>query len=328
MLRPDDRGQQGIFKVKACNLCAATANPLRAIVIPAWAGIPPGYGRRPETEDTKLTNDAPLSIDQAIDQFIKYLNEGRQTMTGQQELLRFRDRMGKDKPMSVLHAVEVGEYARWATENVEDTASRLDPVKRFLTYAHRKHWTEISLSRYAAAPRRNRRRSRKSDSDGNGGGDGSIPTARLSQERYIELQAELQRLRDELPQIREAVRLARSDGDVRENAPLDAAREQQSMVERRIRQLEADLARVEIVDAASADTEKVSIGARVTLHDLAASQQRVFTLVDVREADVWAGKISTVSPLGQALMGHSPGEVVIVNAPRGAMEYRIEGIGG
>ena len=279
-----------------------------------------------------MTTEAPLSIDQAVDQFIKYLNDGRQTMTGQQELLRFRDRMGKDKPMSVLHAVEVGEYARWATENVEDTASRLDPVKRFLTYAHRKRWTEISLSRYAAAPRRNRRRSRKSEPDANGsagaGSDGSIPTARLSQERHLELQAELQRLRDDLPQIRDAVRLARSDGDVRENAPLDAAREQQSMVERRIRQLEADLARVEIVDAASADTEKVSIGARVTLHDLTASQQRVFTLVDVREADVSAGKISTVSPIGQALMGHSPGEVVTINTPRGAMEYRIESIGG
>ena len=280
-----------------------------------------------------MTNDAPLSIDQAIDQFIKYLNEGRQTMTGQQELLRFRDRMGKDKPMSVLHAVEVGEYARWATENVEDTASRLDPVKRFLTFAHRRRWTEISLSRYAAAPRRNRRRSRKSEANGNGTGavsisDGANPTARLSRERYLEMQAELQRLRDELPQIRETVRQARSDGDVRENAPLDAAREQQSMVERRIRQLEADLARVEIVDAANADTEKVSIGSRVTLHDVAASRQRIFTLVDVREADVSAGKISTVSPIGQALMGHSPGEVLTINTPRGAMEYRIESIGG
>ena len=327
MLRPAGPGRPGIFKVKACNLCAATANPLRAIVIPAWAGILPGYGRRPETEDTKLTNDAPLSIDQAIDQFIKYLNEGRQTMTGQQELLRFRDRMGKDKPMSVLHAVEVGEYARWATENVEDTASRLDPVKRFLTYAHRKRWTEISLSRYAAAPRRNRRRSRKSDSDGNGGGDGSIPTARLSQERYIELQAELQRLRDELPQIREAVRLARSDGDVRENAPLDAAREQQQLTERRIRQLENDLARVQIVDA-NLDTERVSIGSRVTLHDLAQQQQRIFTLVDVREADATAGKISTVSPIGQALMGRGAGEEVTISTPRGSVQYRIDGIGG
>ena len=138
----------------------------------------------------------------------------------------------------------------------------------------------------------------------------------------------MQRLREEVPQIREAIRLARSDGDVRENAPLDAAREQQQLTERRIRQLENDLANVEIVDAANADTEKVSIGSRVTLHELTSKQQRVFTLVDVREADVSAGKISTVSPIGQALMGRSAGEEVTITTPRGAVEYRIEGIGG
>ena len=108
---------------------------------------------------------------------------------------------------------------------------------------------------------------------------------------------------------------------------MDAAREQQQLVERRIRQLENDLARVEIVDAANADTEKVSIGSRVTLHDMDTQQQRAFTLVDVREADVSAGKISTVSPIGQALMGRSVGEELTVSTPRGAVQYRIEGIG-
>ena len=99
-------------------------------------------------------------------------------------------------------------------------------------------------------------------------------------------------------------------------------------MERRIRQLENDLANVEIVDAFSASTERVAIGSRVTLHDLASQQQRVFTLVDVREADVSAGKISTVSPIGEALMGRSPGEEVTINTPRGSVQYRIEGIGG
>ncbi len=245
-------------------------------------------------------------------------------MQGQQELLRFQARIGRDKPISTLHAVEVGDYARWTTENVENPASRLDPVKKFLTFANRKGWTEISLARYAAAPRRNRRRFQNSDL----GSGASAPTARLSQERHTELQAELERLRAEVPQIRETIRLARSDGDVRENAPLDAAREQQQLVDRRIRQLENDLARVEIVDAANADTEKVSIGSRVTLQNLSEPQARSFTLVDVREADASAGKISTVSPIGQALMGRSVGEEVTINTPRGSVQYRIEGIGG
>jgi transcription elongation factor GreA len=150
----------------------------------------------------------------------------------------------------------------------------------------------------------------------------------LSEERHTELQGELQRLHDEVPRIRDAIRLARADGDVRENSPLDAAREQQQLTERRIRQLEHDLARVEIVDAANADTERVSIGSRVTLQDIGQQQQRVFTLVDIREADVSAGKISTVSPIGQALMGKSTGEEVTISTPRGSVQYRIEGIGG
>jgi transcription elongation factor GreA len=150
----------------------------------------------------------------------------------------------------------------------------------------------------------------------------------LSRERHDELQGELQRLQDEMPRIRDAVRLARSDGDIRENAPLDAAREQQQLTERRIRQLETDLARVEFLDAANADTERVSIGSRVTLQDISQQQQRVFTLVDVREADVSAGKISTVSPIGQALLGCSTGDEVTIATPRGSVQYRIERIGG
>lgn len=272
-----------------------------------------------------MTNDQHLSISEAISRFVEHLKDSKQAMQGQQELLRFQARIGKDKALATLHAIEVGEYAKWTTENVEDAASRLDPVKKFLTFANKRGWTEISLARYAAAPRRNRRRFAAGEAGSRAAG---TPSARLSQERHVELQAELQRLREEVPQIREAIRLARSDGDVRENAPLDAAREQQQLTERRIRQLENDLANVEIVDAANADTERVSIGSRVTLHDVASQQQRVFTLVDVREADVSAGKISTVSPIGQALMGRSAGEEVTITTPRGAVEYRIEGIGG
>ena len=274
-------------------------------------------------EGYKLTNEPHLSISEAIAVFVAHLKDARQTMQGQQELLRFQARIGKDKLISSLHAIEVGDYARWTTENVENPSSRLDPVKKFLTFANRKGWTQISLARYATAPRRNRRRFHNTDH----ATGASTPTARLSQERHTQLQEELQRLRGEVPQIRETIRLARSDGDVRENAPLDAAREQQQLVERRIRQLENDLARVEIVDAANADTEKGSIGSRVTLHDMATEQQRSFTLVDVREADVSAGKISTVSPIGQALMGRGVGDELTITTPRGPVQYRIDGIG-
>ena len=273
----------------------------------------------------ELTNDVEISISEAITIFVSHLKDSKTVMQGQQELLRFQARIGRDKPISGLHAIEVGEYAKWTTENIENPAIRLDPVKKFLSFANRRGWTEISLARYAAAPRRNRRRVQSSDQPGTRAG---APSARLSRERHDELQGELQRLQDEMPRIRDAVRLARSDGDIRENAPLDAAREQQQLTERRIRQLETDLARVEFLDAANADTERVSIGSRVTLQDISQQQQRVFTLVDVREADVSAGKISTVSPIGQALLGCSTGDEVTIATPRGSVQYRIERIGG
>lgn len=279
-----------------------------------------------ESEDRQLTNDdQQLSIAEAISRFVDHQKDSKQAMQGQQELLRFQARIGKDKPITTLHAIDVGDYAKWTSENVENPAIRLDPVKKFLTFANRRGWTEISLARYAAAPRRNRRRFQNADPSGVSYG---APTARLSEERHAELQAELQRLRDEVPLIREAIRVARSDGDIRENAPLDAAREQQQMVERRIRQLEHDLERVEIVDASNADTGWVSIGSKVTLHDLDSDQERVFTLVDVREADVANGKISTVSPIGQALMGRGAGDEVSIATPRGSVQYRIASIGG
>ncbi len=272
-----------------------------------------------------MTTEPQMSIAEAVNLFVNHLKESKQVLQGQQELLRFQSRVGRDNLISELHAIEVGDYAKWTTENIENPAIRLDPVKKFLAFANRRGWTEISLARYAAAPRRNRKRVGSGGQLTSGAGG---PTARLSQERHTELQAELQRLRDEVPRIRDAIRLARADGDIRENSPLDAAREQQQLVERRIRQLDNDLARVEIVDAANADTEKVSIGSRVTLRDMDQQQERVFTLVDIREADVAAGKISTVSPIGQAIMGRSSGEEVTIATPRGSVQYRIEGIGG
>ena len=272
-----------------------------------------------------MIKDPDLSISAAINLFVDHLKNSKQVLQGQQELLRFQSRVGRDKVIGTLHAIEVGEYAKWTTENVEDPATRLDPVKKFLTFANRQGWTEISLARYAAAPRRQRRRVHSSGLSASSGG---APTARLSEERHNELQAELERLRNEVPRIREAIRLARADGDVRENSPLDAAREQQQFTERRIRQLQNDLARVEIVDAANADTEKVSIGSRVTLQDMTLLTRRIFTLVDIREADASAGKISTVSPIGQALMGRSAGDELTINTPSGSVQLRIEGIGG
>ena len=70
------------------------------------------------------------------------------------------------------------------------------------------------------------------------------------------------------------------------------------------------------------------MGTSITLRDVASGKQIVYTLVDVREADVASGKISTRSPVGQALLDRRVGEEVTINVPRGTLRYKVEKIGG
>ena len=127
----------------------------------------------------------------------------------------------------------------------------------------------------------------------------------------------------------EDIKRAMEDKDFRENAPLDAAKERQGQIEARIRELEAGLTGVQILskDSTRKIAQRVVVGTKVTLKDVSSGKQIRYTLVDVREADVTSGKISTVSPVGQALLDHSVGEEVSINVPKGTLRYTIEAIG-
>ncbi len=121
---------------------------------------------------------------------------------------------------------------------------------------------------------------------------------------------------------------AMADKDFRENAPLDAAKEQQGIIEGRIQELESMLARTEILSAKPRKKQlKVAMGTKVTLKELGSGRKILYTLVDMREADVAAGKISTQSPVGQALLERSVGEEVEVTVPKGTVRYKVERIG-
>jgi transcription elongation factor GreA len=120
------------------------------------------------------------------------------------------------------------------------------------------------------------------------------------------------------------------DKDFRENAPLDAAKERQGIVESRIRELEAGITRAQIIstDMPKGKRQRVAVGTRVTLKDVSSGKQIKYTLVDVREADVTSGRISTVSPVGQALLDRMVGEEISINVPKGTLRYTLEDIGG
>jgi transcription elongation factor GreA len=142
------------------------------------------------------------------------------------------------------------------------------------------------------------------------------------------LRAELQQRKFTLrPQITQAIAEAREHGDLKENAEYHAAREQQSFNEGRIQEIESKLADAQVIDVKKiAPNGKVIFGVTVTLVDGDTGNEVRYKLVGEDEADLKAGKLSVMSPIGRALIGKSVGDVVTVKTPKGDVEYEIDGI--
>jgi transcription elongation factor GreA len=146
----------------------------------------------------------------------------------------------------------------------------------------------------------------------------------LSVEGLARMQAELEDLtRVRRPEVIDRVRLARQLGDLRENSEYAAAREEQSFLEGRIQQLEAQL-RTAVVAQAATDDGRVAVGHTVTVE--VDGERRELTIVGARESNPGAGRISYASPVGQALIGRAVGDEAIVRTPGGEVPYRIVAI--
>jgi transcription elongation factor GreA len=139
------------------------------------------------------------------------------------------------------------------------------------------------------------------------------------------LRAELKRLKTEdRPRVIQAIAEARSHGDLSENAEYHAAREQQSFIEGRIKDIEANVSNAEIIDVASMPAnKKVVFGATVNLEDQDDGGKVVYQIVGEAEADIRNGLISITSPIARALVGKSEGDIVDVAAPAGVRSYEI-----
>ena len=116
---------------------------------------------------------------------------------------------------------------------------------------------------------------------------------------------------------------AREEGDLKENAGYDAARERQGMLEARIKYIESRMALFNVIDLSTLSSEKAIFGATVTVEDADTGEEREFTLLGPDEADYAKGTISIQSPVGVALLGKEVGDEITVNAPRGRINYEI-----
>jgi transcription elongation factor GreA len=127
----------------------------------------------------------------------------------------------------------------------------------------------------------------------------------------------------ERPRIIQQITDARSHGDLSENAEYHAAKEQQSLNEGRIGELEDKLARAEVIDVSKLSGETVKFGATVTVVDEDTEKKSVWQIVGEPEADAKKGRISVTSPLARALLGKKKGAQVEVVTPGGAKAYEV-----
>ncbi len=139
------------------------------------------------------------------------------------------------------------------------------------------------------------------------------------------LRADLQRLKtEERPRIVAAIAEARAHGDLRENAEYHAAKEEQGFVEGRIAEIEQTLAGAQVIDPSTLNANgKVVFGATVELANVETAEEARYQIVGDAEADIAAGLISISSPIARALIGKEEGDVAVVNAPGGDIEYEI-----
>ena len=141
---------------------------------------------------------------------------------------------------------------------------------------------------------------------------------------YSTLENELKhRQQVERPRIIQQITDARSHGDLSENAEYHAAKEQQSLNEGRIAEIEDKLARAEIIDVSKLSGDTIKFGATVTLVDEDTDKKAVWQIVGEPEADAKKGRISITSPLARALLGKKKGAQVEVVTPGGAKAYEI-----
>ena len=151
---------------------------------------------------------------------------------------------------------------------------------------------------------------------------GNKNTVYLTQEGLDELKAELDNLINvRRPENIQAIKEARSLGDLSENAEYDAARNEQAQIEARIKQLEKMLENVSIITEVSKD--EVGIGSTVVIKYVDDEEEDEYKIVGSQEADPFESKISNESPIAKALLGHKVGDVVTVESPNGSYDIEI-----
>ncbi|MEX2373421.1 MAG: transcription elongation factor GreA [Dehalococcoidia bacterium] len=232
----------------------------------------------------------------------------------------FLESYGMDRDLRALSGEDVAAYVK---ANAPDSPADIEPLRAFLAYCSRVAFTETNLVPFLQLG---------PEAGGARGGAGA--NAELGGAAFYvtldglrRLEAQLIEERAKRPLIADKLREAMADKDFRENAPLDAARDEQAHLEMRIRDLESQLRNAVIIDE-EAKAGRANVGSVVRLVNTNTEKEQEFTLVSPTEVDPKSGKISIKSPVGVAVMNHVVGDEVTVKAPSGAIPFRIVEVRG
>lgn len=138
------------------------------------------------------------------------------------------------------------------------------------------------------------------------------------------MKAEVKRLKEvERPRNAKAIEVARGHGDLSENADYDAAKEEQGLIEARIREYETKLVLSQVIDPMTLSGDTVKFGATVTIEDADTGEEQTYTIVGEHEADIKLGRISIDAPVAHALISKEAGDEVVVRTPKGTRAFEI-----
>ena len=256
------------------------------------------------------TSNRNSTLAEVAADFLLSLPPGNREKT-QAEVYKFIRWIGLHRTVKDINPADVASYGG------QVTPAAAKPVKSFLAYIWKRGFTGVNLATHLRAKKASLKVAALWQS--------SQSQTTLTAQGYAKLEAELTKLKNQRSHVIEELQQAMSDKDFRENAPLDAAREQKAHVEGKIEELESTLKLARIMGE-NQGISKIKIGNTVVLRDLSLDKEISYALVDPREANPAKGKISVASPLGKVLLYKEKGQMVDVIAPGGISRYYIEDI--
>ncbi len=229
------------------------------------------------------------------------------------EVNRFVLWYGKEQSVSQLTPVVVGNYAEWVAASTLDAPSKLEPVKKFLSYAKKEGLIKTNLATHL----RTKKASSKTPLPDRGV---------FASQSYAQLKSQIVASEVKRQRAMYGLHRAAADEDLRANAPLQGAKEHQEQVEAQIGEIDSATRSAKVFAEKPTGTLKVRPGCRVILVDLSSGERLSYTLVNPSEVRLTQDVLSIASPIGKALLNRGEGDTVEVTAPIGKLRYRIEGI--